>query len=86
MEAKDFAREALAWFFRRSDQAGKLYCASCLAEQLTHRARGAYPRSAVDTIVAEVFASPLPLRAASRGPCSVCRKARHCIGTASLGR
>src|SRR5215470_8003677 len=40
MEAKDFAREALAWFFRRSDQAGKLYCASCLVEQLTPSREG----------------------------------------------
>src|SRR5712691_7117994 len=44
---KDFAREALDGFFRRRGEAGKFYCAACLAQRLTQRGVGAFPPAAV---------------------------------------
>ena len=85
-EGKDFAREALAWFFRRQDEAGKLYCAACLAEQLKRRASGAFSRADVQAIVAEVFEHPGPLRVMPREACAVCHKRQRCLRTASPGQ
>ena len=85
-EGKDFAREALAWFFRRRDEARKSYCASCLARQLTRRAFGAFSVADVQAVVAEVFEHPGPLRVMPLEACTVCHKRQRCLRTASPGR
>src|SRR5260370_29849321 len=43
VDDKDFAREALDGFFRRRGEAGKFYCAACLAQRLTRRGAVAFP-------------------------------------------
>jgi hypothetical protein len=86
MEGKDFAREALTWFFRRQAAAGKGYCAACLIQQLTRRASGAFTLAGVQAVVAEVFEHPSPLRVTPQESGTVCQKRRRCLGTASPGR
>ena len=85
MEAKEFAREALAQFFRRRDVAGKLYCAACLAPEITRRSRGAFSQASLGAAVAEAFERPAPLQVAPRGPCAICQKRRPCLGTGRRG-
>ncbi len=85
MEGKDFAREALAWFFRRQDAAGKGYCATCLVQHLLRRACGAFALADVQAVVAEVFEYPGPLRVTPQ-ECTLCQKRRRCLRTASPGR
>ena len=82
MDDKDFAREALAWFFQHRDAAGKEYCAACLAQQLTRHTYGAYSDAALQAVLAECFKDPGPLRVTPRGLCAICRKHRSCLGTA----
>ena len=65
---KDFAREALDGFFRRHGEAGKFYCATCLAQRLTQRGVGAFPPAAVKAAVADAFERPGLLRLKPRGP------------------
>ncbi len=43
-----------------------VYCASCLAQQLTRRASGAFPLADVQAVVAEVVGHPGPLRVMPR--------------------
>ncbi len=82
MDSNDFVREALAHFFRRRHVAGRVFCASCLAQQLTRHASGAFSEASVQTVLSEVFKHTAPLRVTSRGPCAVCQKPRRCLGTA----
>ncbi len=76
MDDKDFAREALAWFFRHRDAAGKAYCAACLAVQLTRYTYGAFSDAALQVVLAECFEDPGPLRVTPRGLCAGCRGER----------
>jgi hypothetical protein len=85
MEEKDFAREALAWFFRRRTEAGTLYCAACLVQRLIRRAQGPFSNAAAQAAVAETFDHPTPLRVTPHGPCAICRKRRPCLGTVRPG-
>jgi len=82
---KDFAREGLDGFFRRRGEAGKFYCATCLAQRLTQRGVGAFPPAAVQAAVADAFERPGLLRLRPRGRCATCKKARPCIGVSRAG-
>lgn len=86
MDDKDFAREALDGFFHRRGEAGKFYCAACLAQRLTRWQARAFPPAAVQAAVADAFERPGLLRLKPRGPCGTCKKARPCIGVATPGQ
>jgi hypothetical protein len=60
-------REALDGFFRRRGEAGKFYCAACLAQRL-RRGVGAFPPAAVKAAVADASERPGLLRVKPRGP------------------
>jgi hypothetical protein len=77
------SREALDGFFRRRGEAGKFYCAACLAQRLM-RGVGAFPPAAVKAAVADAFECP-GLRLKPRGRCGACKKARPCIGVSRAG-
>ena len=77
-------REALDGFFCRRGEAGRFYCAACLAQRL-RRGVGAFPPAAVKAAVADAFERPGLLRLKPRGRCTTCKKARPCIGVSRAG-
>lgn len=60
-------REALDGFFCRRGEAGRFYCAACLAQCL-RRGVGAFPPAAVKAAVADAFERPGLLRLKPRKP------------------
>ena len=72
----------LEGFFRRRDEAGKFYCATCLVGQLRARGSRAFSLAAVQEAVKDTFKHPGELHLRLVGTCDACRKPRPCVGAA----
>jgi hypothetical protein len=70
----------LEGFFRRRDEAGKFYCASCLVAQLRQRGSRAFSLASVQAAVKDAFKRPGELQLKLAGTCEACQKTRPCIG------
>ncbi len=75
----------LEGFFRRRDEAGKFYCATCLVAQLRQRGSPAFALASVQGAVQDVFKRPGELQLKLVGTCEACQKPRPCIGAARPG-
>jgi len=69
-------------FFRRRDEAGKLYCTTCLVAQLRARGSRAFSLAAVQGAVKDAFKRPGELQLRLVGMCDGCHKPRPCVGAA----
>ncbi len=69
-------------FFRRRDEAGKFYCATCLLGQLRARGSRAFSLAAVQGAVKDAFKRPGELQLRLAGTCDACQKPRPCVGAA----
>ena len=69
-------------FFRRRDEAGKFYCATCLVGQLRARGSRAFSLAAVQGAVKDAFKRPGELQLRLAGTCAACQKPRPCVGAA----
>jgi len=69
-------------FFRRRDEAGKFYCATCLVGQLRARGSRAFSLAAVQGAVKDAFKRPGELQLRLAGTCDACQKPRPCVGAA----
>jgi len=69
-------------FFRRRDEAGKFYCATCLVGQLGARGSRAFSLAAVQGAVKDAFKRPGELQLRLAGTCDACQKPRPCVGAA----
>jgi hypothetical protein len=69
-------------FFRRRDEAGKFYCATCLVGQLRARGSRAFSLAAVQGAVKDAFKRPGELQLTLAGTCDACQKPRPCVGAA----
>jgi hypothetical protein len=67
-------------FFRRREEAGKLYCADCLVLQLRQRGSLAFSLGSVRAAVEDAFERPGVLDVKPSGACEVCKKPRRCFG------
>lgn len=76
----------LEGFFRRRDEAGKFYCASCLVAQLRQRGSRAFSLPSVQAAVKDAFRRPGELQLKLVGTCEACQKARPCIGATRSGQ
>jgi hypothetical protein len=76
----------LEGFFRRRDEAGKFYCASCLVAQLRQRGSRAFSLASVQAAVQDAFKRPGELQLRLVGACEACQKPRPCIGAAQPGQ
>lgn len=76
----------LEGFFRRRDEAGKFYCASCLVAQLRQRGSRAFSLPSVQAAVKDAFRRPGELQLKLVGTCEACQKARPCIGAMRSGQ
>jgi hypothetical protein len=72
-------------FFRRRDEAGKFYCATCLVGQLRARGSRAFFLAAVQGAVKDAFRRPGELQLRLAGTCDACQKPRPCVGAARAG-
>jgi hypothetical protein len=72
-------------FFRRRDEAGKFYCATCLVGQLRARGSRAFSLAAVQGAVKDAFKRPGELQLRLAGTCDACQKPRPCVGAARPG-
>jgi hypothetical protein len=70
----------LEGFFRRREEAGKFYCATCLVAQLRQRGSRAFSLTAVQGAVKDVFKRPGELHLRLVGTCDGCQKPRPCMG------
>jgi hypothetical protein len=78
---KNVARNALLdGFFRRREEAGKFYCATCLVEQLRQRGSPALSLASIHAAVVDAFERPRMLRIKPAGPCEACQLPWPCIG------
>ena len=75
----------LEGFFRRRDEAGKFYCATCLVGQLRARGSRAVSLAAVQGAVRDAFKRPGELQLRLAGTCDGCHKPRPCVGAARSG-
>jgi hypothetical protein len=75
----------LEGFFRRRDEARKLYCATCLVAQLRARGSRAFSLAAVQGAVKDAFKRPGELQLRLVGTCDACQKPRPCIGVGRPG-
>ena len=75
----------LEGFFRRHEEAGKFYCATCLVEQLRQRGSRAFSLASIQTAVQGAFRRPGELRLNLVGPCAACQKPRPSLGAARPG-
>jgi len=83
LDERDWTRERLLHgFFRRREEAGKRYCAACLAEQLRQRGSPAFTVLSIQAAVQDAFERPESLRLVPRGPCDVCGQPQPSIGAA----
>ncbi len=71
----------LEGFFRRRDEAGKFYCATCLVAQRRQRGSRAFSLASVQGAVKDAFKRPgeLQLKLVG-GVCEACHRRRSCIG------
>lgn len=76
----------LEGFFRRRDEAGKFYCASCLVAQLRQRGSRTFSLASVQAAVKDAFKRPGQLHLKLAGTCEACQKTRPCIGAPPGGR
>ncbi len=76
----------LEGFFRRRDEAGKFYCASCLVAQLRQRGSRAFSLPSVQDAVKDAFRRPGELQLKLVGTCEACQKTRPCIGATRPGQ
>ena len=75
----------LEGFFRRRDEAGKFYCATCLVAQLRQRGSRAFSLASVQGAVQDAFKRPGELQVKLVGTCEACQKPRPCVGAARPG-
>jgi hypothetical protein len=75
----------LEGFFRRRDEAGKFYCASCLVAQLRQRGSHAFSLASVQAAAKDAFKRPGELQLKLAGTCEACQKTRPCIGAPPAG-
>lgn len=76
----------LEGFFRRREEAGKFYCASCLVAQLRQRGSRAFSLASVQAAVKDAFRRPGELQLKLVGTCEACQKTRPCVGATRPGR
>jgi hypothetical protein len=82
-DTPDFARQhLLEGFFRRREEAGRFYCATCLVAQLRQRGSRAFSLASVQGAVNDAFKRPGQLQLKLVGTCEACQKPRPCIGAA----
>ena len=84
MTFNGFARAELESFFRRSEERGKFYCGTCLAEQVTRRGARRVSVAAWTVAIDEAFVHPGLLQVRSGRPCEICKKPGLSIGVESL--
>ena len=72
----------LEGFFRRREEVGKFYCATCLVGQLRARGSRAFSLAAVQGVVKDAFKRPGELQLRLAGTCDACQKPRPCVGAA----
>jgi hypothetical protein len=70
----------LEGFFRRRDEVGRFYCASCLVAQLRQRGSRAFSLASVQAAVKDAFKRPGELQLKLAGTREACQKTRPCIG------
>jgi hypothetical protein len=75
----------LEGFFRRREEAGKFYCATCLVAQLRQRGSRAFSLASVQGAVKDTFKRPGELQLRLVGMCDACQKRRPCVGAARPG-
>ena len=75
----------LEGFFRRRDEAGKFYCATCLVAQLRQRGSRSFSLPSVQGAVKDVFKRPGELQLKLVGTCEACQRTRPCIGAPRAG-
>ena len=76
----------LEGFFRRQNEVGKFYCATCLVAQLRQRGSRAFSLASVQGAVKNVFKRPGELQLKLAGTCEACQKTRPCIGASRPGQ
>lgn len=69
----------LEGFFRRQDEAGKFYCATCLVTQRRQRGSRAFSLASVQGAVQDAFKRPGELQLKLVGACEACHRRRSCI-------
>jgi len=75
----------LEGFFRRRDEIGKFYCATCLVAQLRQRGSRAFSLMSVHAAVQDAFRRPGELELKLVATCGACQKTRPCLGAMRLG-